>query len=62
LRCNVARSAPEDIVAAILDETLPSDVTLFDLAAGTPLLWSEQWRRHLKNPECAQLLVGLKLH
>ena len=31
-----------DIVAAILDETLPPEVTLFDLAAGTPLLWEEQ--------------------
>ncbi len=31
-----------DIVAAILDETLPSEVTLFDLASGTPLLWDEQ--------------------
>ncbi len=30
------------IVAAILDETLPSEVTLFDLASGTPLLWDEQ--------------------
>jgi hypothetical protein len=27
-----------DIVAGILDETLPSEVTLFELAAGTPLL------------------------
>lgn len=32
----------DDIVAAILDETLPSEVTLFDLASGTPLLWEEQ--------------------
>lgn len=31
-----------DIVAAILDETLPSEVTLFDLASGTPLFWDEQ--------------------
>ena len=30
------------IVAAILDETLPSEVTLSDLASGTPLLWDEQ--------------------
>jgi hypothetical protein len=29
-------------VAPILDETLPSEVTLFDLASGTPLLWDEQ--------------------
>jgi hypothetical protein len=27
-----------DIVAAILDERLPEEVTLFGLAAGTPLL------------------------
>ena len=31
-----------DIVAAILDETLPPEVTLFDLAAGTPLVWEQQ--------------------
>jgi hypothetical protein len=34
-----------DIVAAILDETLPQEVTLFDLAAGTPLLWELQQGR-----------------
>ena len=28
-----------DIVATILDESLPPGVTLFDMAAGTPLLW-----------------------
>jgi hypothetical protein len=38
---NLPTLAP-DIVAAILDETLPSEVTLFELAAGTPLLWEEQ--------------------
>jgi hypothetical protein len=27
----------------ILDETLPPEVTLFELAAGTPLVWEEQW-------------------
>jgi hypothetical protein len=32
---NLTTLAP-DIVAAILDETLPSEVTLFELAAGTP--------------------------
>jgi hypothetical protein len=41
---NLTTLAP-DIVAAILDETLPEEVTLFDLAAGTPLLWGEQWGR-----------------
>jgi hypothetical protein len=29
-----------DIVAAILNETLPPKVTLFELAAGTPVLFS----------------------
>jgi hypothetical protein len=38
---NLTALAP-DIVAAILDETLPPEVTLFDLAAGTPLVWEEQ--------------------
>ena len=41
---NLTTLAP-DIVAAILDETLPSEVTLFDLASGTPLLWDEQRAR-----------------
>jgi len=34
---NLTMLAP-DIIAAILDETLPPEVTLFELAAGTPLL------------------------
>jgi len=38
---NLTTRAP-DIVAAILDEALPPKVTLFDLAAGTPLLWEGQ--------------------
>ncbi|MGB7931758.1 MAG: hypothetical protein WCH04_05950 [Gammaproteobacteria bacterium] len=37
---NLTTLAP-DIVAAILDEMLPPEVTLFELAAG-PLLWEEQ--------------------
>jgi hypothetical protein len=41
---NLTTLAP-DIVAAILDETLPPEVTLFGLAAGTPALWGEQRRR-----------------
>jgi hypothetical protein len=41
---NLTTLAP-DIVAAILDETLPPEVTLFALAAGTPLVWEEQWGR-----------------
>ena len=38
---NLTTLAP-DIVAAILDESLPDHVILFDLASGTPLLWDEQ--------------------
>jgi hypothetical protein len=38
---NLTTLAP-DIVAVILDETLPVEVTLMELAAGTPLLWEEQ--------------------
>jgi hypothetical protein len=30
------------VVTGIFDETLPPEVTLFDLAAGTPLMWEEQ--------------------
>lgn len=41
---NLTTLAP-DIVAAILDDTLPSEVTLLDLASGTPLLWEEQRMR-----------------
>jgi hypothetical protein len=44
-----------DIVAAILDETLPSEVTLFDLAAGTPLVWEEQRARAGGNDETSVL-------
>ena len=41
---NLTTLAP-DIVAAILDDTLPNHVTLFDLASGTPLVWEEQRAR-----------------
>jgi hypothetical protein len=41
---NLTTLAP-DIVTAILDETLPPEVTLFELAAGTPALWEGQWWR-----------------
>jgi len=40
---NLTTLAP-NIVAAIQDETLP-EVTLFDLAAGTPALWEEHGRK-----------------
>lgn len=44
---NLTTVAPE-IQAAILDETLPGTVSLFDLASDTPLSW-EQQRRGLKT-------------
>ena len=34
-----------DIVAVIVAERLLPEVTLFVLAAGTALLWDEQWGR-----------------
>jgi len=45
---NLKTLAP-DIVATILDDTPPPEVTLFDLAAGTPLLWEEQWGRVVED-------------
>jgi hypothetical protein len=45
---NLTTLAP-DIVAAILDETLPPEGTLFELAAGTPLVWDEQRARVLQD-------------
>jgi len=41
---NLTTLAP-DIVAAILDDELPSHVTLFDLAVDPPPLWDEQRAR-----------------
>lgn len=44
---NLTTLAP-DIVAAILDDTLPPNLTLFDLAVEPPALWEEQ-RKRLKQ-------------
>ncbi len=41
---NLTTLAP-DIVAAILDDTLPNHTTLFDLAVDPPALWDEQRER-----------------
>ncbi len=41
---NLTTLAP-DIVAAILDDTMPNHVTLFDLAVDPPMLWEEQHAR-----------------
>ena len=38
---NLTTLAP-DIQAAIMDETLPDTVSLFDMASDTPLSWEEQ--------------------
>jgi len=49
---NLTTLAP-DIVAATLDETLPPEVTLFDLASVAPLVWDEQRARILHDPALA---------
>jgi len=41
---NLTTLAP-DIVAAILDDALPNQITLFDLAVDPPALWDEQRAR-----------------
>ena len=41
---NLTTLAP-DIVAAILDETLPQHVTVHELAISPPLLWKEKRAR-----------------
>ena len=41
---NLTTLAP-DIVAAILDDTMPNHITLFDLAVDPPALWEEQRRK-----------------
>jgi hypothetical protein len=38
-------SRAPNIIATFLDETLPEEVTLFELAAGTLVGWEEQWGR-----------------
>jgi hypothetical protein len=45
---NLTTLAP-DIIDAILDDTLPEEVTLFELAAGTPMLWEGQWNGVLQD-------------
>jgi len=40
---NLTTLAP-DIVAAIFDETLPPELTLFELAVEPPIMWEEQRR------------------
>jgi len=46
---NLTTLAP-DIQAAILDETLPDTVSLFNLAIDTPLSWEEQRIRLMGKP------------
>lgn len=41
----VVTTLAPDIVAAILDDTLPNHVTLFDVAVDPPALWNEQRER-----------------
>ncbi len=46
---NLTTLAP-DIVAAILDDELPNDITLFDLAVDPPALWEGQRERVRSAP------------
>lgn len=41
---NLTTLAPE-IVAAILDDALPNNITLFELTVNLPVLWDEQFKR-----------------
>jgi hypothetical protein len=41
---NLTTLAP-DLVAAILNETVPDNMTLFGVAVGPPVLWEEQRSR-----------------
>lgn len=45
---NLTMLAPQ-LVAAILDDTLPSGTTINDLAINPPLLWTEQMNRLLSK-------------
>jgi hypothetical protein len=55
---NLTTLAP-DIVAAILDETLPPEVTLFELAAAaTPLVSEEQWGRIGRSDDASGFIYG----
>ena len=60
---NLTTLAP-DIQAAILDETLPDTVSMFDLAVDTPLSWEEQ-RGRTSSPAAKQLrpaMAALQAH
>jgi hypothetical protein len=50
---NLTTLAP-DIVAAILDDTLPGHITLLELAADPPVLWGEKMGR--VTPCCCAVL------
>ena len=54
---NLITLAP-DIVAAILDETLPVDVTLFDLAVDPPALWEERRARPVDRQRSRRQIKG----
>jgi hypothetical protein len=41
-----------DIVAAILDDALPNEITLFDLAVDPPAVWEEQRRLFDARGDC----------
>lgn len=45
---NLASLAP-DMVAAILDESIPQDLTLLDIAVDPPLLWDDQRNKYFSG-------------
>jgi hypothetical protein len=57
-RVKLTSLAP-DIVAAILDDDLPSGITLFDFSEDVPLLWEEQ-RGALRRQKLAGLCKPLR--
>ncbi len=50
-RCLTLTTLAPDIVQAILEETIDPNLTLMELATGTPLLWQEQRQRFLEKRE-----------
>ena len=54
---NLTTLAPE-IQAAILDETLPDTVSLFDLASDTPLSWEQQRGRVILDSAVIERMIS----
>ncbi|WP_226469893.1 LacI family transcriptional regulator [Luteimonas panaciterrae] len=48
-RCLTLTTLAPEVVHAILEETLPPELTLMELSTGTPMDWQEQRKRFLKR-------------